>query len=70
MTDTRREFLTKVAVGALGTGVAVGPGASAVSGWTGTQSNSVVNQARPGDKDSLTIAKIEPVIMQVGSGSV
>ncbi len=64
MPDNRRTFLTKVAVGALGTGVAVGSGTSAVSAWTGSQTNSVVNQARPGDNDSLTIAKIEPVIMQ------
>jgi galactonate dehydratase len=65
MTDTRRGFLTKVAAGALGAGVPIGSGASAVSAWTGGQTNSVVNQARPGDKDSLQIAKIEPVIMRV-----
>ena len=65
MADNRRTFLTKVAVGALGTGVAVGSGASAVSAWTGRQTNSVVNQARPSDTDSLTIAKVEPLLMQV-----
>src|SRR5579871_5699644 len=65
MVDTRRRFLTQVAAGALGAGVQAGPGASAVSAWSGLQTNSVLNQARPNDKDSLQIAKIEPVIMQV-----
>jgi galactonate dehydratase len=64
MTDSRRSFLTKVAAGALAAGVQVGASESAVSAWTGGQTNSVFNQARPADKDSLTIAKIEPFIMQ------
>ena len=64
MTDNRRGFLTKVAAGALGASVQVGTGVSKVGAWTGLQSNSVVNQLRPADNDSLIIAKIEPVIMQ------
>jgi galactonate dehydratase len=64
MPDNRRTFLTKVAAGALGSGVAVGTGVSAVSAWTGAQTNSVVNQARPADNDMLKIAKVEPFIMQ------
>ena len=64
MPDDRRIFLTKMAAGALGTGVAVGSGVSSVGSWTGTRTNSVLYQARPADNDMLKIAKIEPVIMQ------
>lgn len=63
--EDRRSFLTKMAAGTLGTGIAVGSGVSAVSAWTGTQTNSVLNHVRPDDKDNLTIVKVEPFIMRV-----
>src|SRR5262245_49330336 len=44
----RRRFLTKMAAGLLGTGaVTIGRRVSAVSAWTGSNTNSVLNQARP-----------------------
>ena len=47
----RRNFLTRMAAGILGTSaVQIGKGASAVSAWTGRETNSVLNQARPADK--------------------
>ena len=47
----RRQFLSRVAAGILGTGaVPIGRGTSAVSAWTGRSANSVLNQARPADR--------------------
>ena len=63
----RRTFLTRVAAGILGTSaVQIGRGASAVSAWTGRDTNSVLNQARPADKNELKIATVEPYIMRFG----
>jgi galactonate dehydratase len=59
----RREFLQRVAAGILGS-VAVGPGASAVSAWTGAGTNSVLNQARP-DSSPLRIRSVTPFIMRM-----
>jgi galactonate dehydratase len=61
----RRGFLTRVAAGILGA-VPIGRGASAVSAWTGRDTNSVLNQARPSDKSELEIASVEPYIMRFG----
>ncbi len=65
--DSRRRFLTSVAAGLLGGGVAVGRGASAVSAWTGLQTNSVLNQARPAAAKGpgLTIVKVEPLFLRL-----
>jgi galactonate dehydratase len=60
----RRRFLSSMAAGLLGTGVAVGRGTSAVSAWTGLQTNSVLNQARPpaaAKGAGLKIVKVEPL---------
>src|SRR5262245_38634285 len=63
--QNRRRFLTRVAAGLLGTGVSVGRGTSAVSAWTGQQTNSVLNQARPtGRAGDLRIARVDPVILR------
>jgi len=59
----RRTFLSKVAAGILGT-VPIGAGASAVSAWTGSETNSVLNQARP-DASPLKIANVTPYIMRL-----
>ena len=61
----RRSFLGKVAAGILGSSVRIGLGASAVSAWTGAQTNSVLNQARAADSGQLKIAKVQPYIMRV-----
>jgi galactonate dehydratase len=62
----RRSFLANVAAGLFGTAAAVkiGRGDSAVSAWTGSQTNSVLNQARPPGKGSLEIVKVEPMVMR------
>ena len=63
----RRNFLTRMAAGILGTSaVQIGKGSSAVSGWTGRATNSVLNQARPVDRSELTIATVEPYILRTG----
>src|SRR5581483_7803971 len=62
----RRTFLTSMAAGILGSGVAVGRSASAVSAWTGLQTNSILNQARPvTSKPGLKITKIEPLVLRL-----
>ena len=43
----------------------IGAGMSAVSGWTGAQTNSVLNHARPADGSMLKIVKVEPFILRV-----
>jgi len=63
--SSRRRFLQTVAAGILGAGVKVGQGASAISAWTGLQTNSVLNQARPADRARLKVVKVEPHIMQM-----
>ena len=65
MTDDRRAFLSRMAAGVLGAGVRLGAGMSAVSAWTGAQTNSVLNQARPADRSPLKIVKVEPFILRV-----
>jgi len=66
VSDTRRTFLATLATGFFGAGAAVkiGRGDSAVGAWTGADSNSLLNQARPQEKSQLTIAKVEPMIMR------
>src|ERR1700751_5982310 len=54
-----------MAAGILGTGVRIGAGISAVSAWTGAQTNSVLNQARPADRSMLKIVKVQPFILRV-----
>jgi hypothetical protein len=65
-TGNRRRFLETVAAGLFGASAAVkvGRGDSAVSAWTGTDTNSLVNQARPMEKGQLKIVKVEPMIMR------
>lgn len=63
--DHRREFLKKMARGVLGTGVAVGTGMSSISAWTGSDTNSILNQARAADGDQLKIVKVEPFILRM-----
>lgn len=66
----RRSFLGKVAAGILGTGaVTIGRGVSAVSAWTGAQTNSALNQARP-DSSPLKIKRVTPYIMQLHRDSL
>jgi galactonate dehydratase len=61
----RRKFLTAMAAGILGP-VSVGKGTSAVSAWTGLETNSVLNQARPGPgSGALKIVKVEPLILRL-----
>ena len=63
----RRNFLTRMAAGILGTtAVQIGRGSSAVSAWTGRSTNSVLNQARPVDRSELKIAAVDPYIMRFG----
>lgn len=64
--DGRRNFLAKMATGFFGAGAAVeiGRGNSAISAWTGAETNSLLNQARPQDKGQLKIVKVEPMIMR------
>jgi len=65
MTEDRRSFLKQMAAGILGTGVRIGAGLSAVSAWTGAQTNSVLNQAQAADGSRLKIAKVEPFMLRV-----
>jgi galactonate dehydratase len=68
--SSRRSFLETVAAGILGGGaISVGPGASAVSAWTGEQTNSVLNQAR-GDSSPLRIRSVTPMILQLQRDSL
>ena len=56
-----------MAAGILGTSaVTIGKGTSAVSAWTGQNTNSVLNQARPaaGGADDLRIVRVEPRIVR------
>lgn len=63
--ENRRTFLTAMAAGILG-GVRVGRGTSEVAAWTGLDTNSVLNQARPLDSTAgLKIAKVEPLILRL-----
>lgn len=65
----RRRFLQAVAAGILGPGAArIGRGASAISAWTGLETNSVLNQARPRDKAALKIVKLDPFIIRIEGG--
>jgi galactonate dehydratase len=63
---SRRRFLSELAGGLFGAAAAVkvGRGTSAVSAWTGTDTNSLLNQARPSEKGQLRIVKIEPMVMR------
>jgi galactonate dehydratase len=61
----RRAFLQSVAAGILGKSVAVGEGSSAVTSWTGNDTNSVLNQARPINDGTLKIVKVEPVVLRL-----
>lgn len=54
-----------MASGLLGGGVTVGTGLSAVNAWSGQDTNSVLNQARPDDGGQLKIVKVEPFIMRM-----
>ena len=65
MADDRRSFLRQMAAGVLGSGVRIGAGMSAVSAWTGAQTNSVLNQARPADRSMLKVVKVEPFMLRV-----
>lgn len=56
-----------MAAGLLGSGAAVsiGRGVSAVSAWTGQNTNSVLNQAKPeAGRNDLRITKVDPVILR------
>jgi galactonate dehydratase len=66
MSSARRGFLERLAAGFFGASAAVkfGRGDSAVSAWTGTEVNSLLNQARPIEKGQLRIVKVEPMIMR------
>src|SRR5690242_19782793 len=62
----RRDFLRRVAAGILGTsGVAMGTSPSTVSAWTGRDTNSILNQARPVDQNQLEITRLEPIIFRL-----
>ena len=63
----RRAFLQTVAAGILGRSVAVGQSTSAVSSWTGGQTNSVLNQARPANDSPLKVTKVEPVVLRLNA---
>jgi galactonate dehydratase len=65
----RRDFLRAMAAGILGGGVTVGRGMSAVSAWTGAETNSVLNQARA-DPSPLKIKRVTPYIMQLQRDSL
>ncbi|HZT30637.1 MAG TPA: mandelate racemase/muconate lactonizing enzyme family protein [Bryobacteraceae bacterium] len=43
----------------------IGGGLSAVSTWSGAQTNSILNQARPADASVLRIRKVEPKILRI-----
>jgi len=70
LNDRRRLFLTTLATGFFGASAAVriGRGASAISAWTGTGTNSLLEQARPQEKGRLAIVKVEPMIMRFQRG--
>lgn len=65
-TGGRRRFLTELATGFFGAAAAVkiGRGDSAVSAWTGSGTNSLLNQVRPAEKGQMKIVKVEPMIMR------
>jgi galactonate dehydratase len=70
ITPARRNFLKSVAAGILGGGaISVGPGTSAVSAWTGAQTNSVLNQVRT-DSSPLKIKSVTPMILQLQRDSL
>ena len=63
----RRRFLRTVAGGLLGTsaGLKIGRGVSEVSAWTGQNTNSVLNQAKPtAGHNDLRITKVDPYIVR------
>ncbi|HYM11633.1 MAG TPA: mandelate racemase/muconate lactonizing enzyme family protein [Bryobacterales bacterium] len=62
---SRRQFLQTVAAGILGTGVRVGAGLSAVSAWSGAQTNSVLNHAKGAGGSPLRIRKVDPCILRL-----
>jgi len=62
----RRNFLKIMASGLLGS-VTIGTGSSAVSAWTGINTNSVLNQART-DARELRIKSVKPYIMRLQRG--
>jgi galactonate dehydratase len=64
----RRRMLGALTFGLLGPGVRIGRGNSAASAWTGTQTNSVLNQARCGAM-SLKIARVTPLILRIPKSS-
>ena len=63
----RRDFLQAVAAGILGSSVGTGQTPSTVSGWTGKDTNSVLNQARPVTKGALNITSVEPVVLRLSA---
>jgi galactonate dehydratase len=63
----RRTFLQKVAAALLGPSVALGKTPSTVSAWTGSETNSVLNQARPVTTGPLRIVKVEPVVLRLNA---
>ena len=65
--SARRAFLQTVAAGILGRSVAIGQSTSSVSSWTGGQTNSVLNQARPANDSPLKITKVEPVVLRLNA---
>ena len=66
MDTQRRRFLARMAGGVLGAGtLTIGRGVSAIGAWTGRDSNSVLNQARPaGNSHDLKIARVDPYIVR------
>src|SRR6516162_3126434 len=68
--NDRRAFLSTLAAGFFGAGAAVkiGRGDSAIGAWTGADTNSLLNQARPMEKGTLKIVKVEPMIMRFRRG--
>jgi galactonate dehydratase len=66
-TAWRREFLQAMAAGILGRSVALGQTPSSVSAWTGKDTNSVLNQARPITKGALKITAIEPIVLRLNA---
>ena len=65
MRPTGGVFLKAMAAGILGSGVRIGAGMSAVSAWSGAQTNSILNQARPADRTMLKVVKVEPFILRL-----
>jgi galactonate dehydratase len=55
----------QVAAGILGSGVRIGAGMSAVSAWTGAQTNSILNQMRAADRSLLKVVKVEPFVLRI-----